>query len=286
LQANTISGTDPTATAKLAEFIGLRQSLAVITGAGCSTASGIPDYRDSQGEWKRRQPMTYQEFVGSEAGRRHYWGRSLLGYRHIAGAKTNAAHESLAKLEAQGRIATLITQNVDRLHQAAGSRAVIDLHGRIDRVICLQCHAVSPRDEFQHRLQALNPDWHHLDADVAPDGDAELETVDFNDFRVPDCPVCGGVVKPDVVFFGESVPKQRVLTAMAAVDQADGLLAIGTSLMVFSGFRFVRRAAQNGLPIVIVNQGQTRGDNLATTKFETACETLLADAAHCLENAA
>ncbi len=228
--------------------------------------------------------MSYQEFVGGEAGRKRYWARSLVGYRHIVSAKSNAAHRSLAKLEAQGRISALITQNVDGLHQAAGSRAVIDLHGRIDQVICLQCNIVSPRSEFQQQLETLNPSWRNLDANVAPDGDAELDTADCEDFQVPPCTACGGVVKPDVVFFGESVPKPRVQSAMTAVDQADGLLAIGTSLMVFSGFRFVRRAAQNGLPIAIVNEGRTRGDSLATKKFTTRCETLLAATADQLDS--
>lgn len=260
----------------LLEFITAHQRLLVITGAGCSTASGIPDYRDRSGAWKRPQPMTWQAFTGSEAARRRYWARSLVGWQRFGQARPNGVHHALAALQQHGRLQALVTQNVDGLHSAAGSQAVIDLHGRLDRVICLQCGQRSARAAFQQRLVSANPGWEQLPAGIAPDGDADLDEVDFFGFIVPDCLHCAGLLKPDVVFFGESVPRPRVEAVQAHLAAADAVLVVGSSLMVWSGFRFVRAAAQAGLPVAILNQGATRADDLATLKLEQDCAAALA----------
>jgi NAD-dependent SIR2 family protein deacetylase len=262
--------------ASLKEFIDRHQRLFILTGAGCSTRSGIPDYRDAEGQWKRTQPVTYQAFMGGEKTRRRYWARSLIGWRLIRQAQPNDAHRALAELEARSGIQLLLTQNVDRLHQAAGSARVIDLHGRIDLVRCMDCLRRSPRDELQDELGRLNADWLALDAAEAPDGDADLEGADFSSFIVPSCGGCGGVLKPDVVFFGENVPRDRVEAAFRHLDEADGVLVVGSSLMVYSGFRFVERAAGLGKPVAAVNLGRTRADELLTLKVEEACESALA----------
>src|ERR1700728_500254 len=220
-------------------FIDRHRRLFVLTGAGCSTSSGIPDYRDADGQWKRTQPVTFQAFMGEEAVRRRYWARSLLGWRRFSRAEPTDAHRALARLEAIGKTELLLTQNVDRLHQAAGSARVIDLHGRLDRVRCMECELRLPRDEFQAEMGRLNPDWLALDAAAAPDGDADLEASDFSTFAVPSCPRCGGVLKPDVVFFGENVPRDRVDAAAKHLERADAMLIVGSSLMVYSGFRVV-----------------------------------------------
>ena len=262
--------------ALLQDFIDRHRRLFILTGAGCSVNSGIPDYRDADGAWKRAPPVTFQAFMGQEATRRRYWARSLIGWRRIGGARPNDAHRALARLEAIGKSEILLTQNVDRLHQAAGSAAVIDLHGRIDQVRCMGCDAVSPRQALQERLERLNPDWLALTAVVAPDGDADLDNVDFSTFAVPACPRCGGVLKPDVVFFGENVPRPRVEAAMRHLEGADAMLIVGSSLMVYSGFRFVEAAARAGLPIAAINLGRTRADHLLALKAEQSCEAALA----------
>nr|WP_206370191.1 NAD-dependent protein deacetylase [Solimonas marina] len=238
----------------------------VLTGAGVSTDSGIPDYRDGEGAWKRPQPVTYQAFTGSDATRRRYWARSLVGWRGFGLARPNDAHQALAALERAGRVELLLTQNVDRLHQAAGSERVIDLHGRLDLVRCLDCERRYAREEFQRVLLDANPAWAALDAQMAPDGDADLEHDDFASFVVPPCPACGGMLKPDVVFFGESVPRERVDAAFAALREADAMLIVGSSLMVWSGFRFANAAAQAGKPMAAVNLGRTRADDLLSLK--------------------
>ena len=247
---------------RLEDFIAAHRRLFVLTGAGCSTGSGIPDYRDEQGAWKRTPPVTYQAFVGDGITRRRYWARSLVGWPRIAQAQPNAAHRALAALEAQGRCSQLLTQNVDGLHQAAGSRAVIDLHGRLDAVVCLGCGASSSRADVQRRLAEANPAWAGLAAGAAPDGDADLEDRDFATFQVPACDACGGMLKPDVVFFGENVPRARVVAAMAGLAQADGMLVVGSSLMVYSGLRFVHAAVRAQIPVAAVNLGRTRADDL------------------------
>jgi len=247
----------------------------VLTGAGVSTESGIPDYRDEQGEWKHRPPIQYREFTGSEARRQRYWARSVLGWPRLRAARPNPAHLALAELEKRGLLSLLVTQNVDGLHQAAGARDVVDLHGRIDQVVCLGCGERSSRESLQAKLSELNPHWVQRAAFAAPDGDADPGEADLGSFRVWPCSVCGGVLKPDVVFFGEHVPAARVARAFAALETARTLLVVGSSLMVFSGYRFVRRAAEQKLAIAIVNRGRTRGDPLATLKLEASAGDLL-----------
>lgn len=268
----------PASADRLAAFLADHRRLFVLTGAGVSTASGIPDYRDADGAWKRRQPIRYRQFVGSEAVRRRYWARSLLGWRRVAEALPNPAHHALARLEAGGRLGCLVTQNVDGLHQRAGSRHVVDLHGRLDRVECMGCRITFHRHALQEELVRLNPGFTDLPAVTAPDGDADLEGADYGTFRVPACPSCGGVLKPAFVFFGEPVPKGRTRRAFAALEAADGVLVVGSSLMVWSGYRFARTAARRGLPLALVNLGRTRADDLATLKLEACCGALLADA--------
>ena len=256
---------------RLEDFISAHRRLFVLTGAGCSTGSGIPDYRDEQGAWKRTPPVTYQAFVGDGITRRRYWARSLVGWPRIAQAQPNAAHRALAALEAQGRCSQLLTQNVDGLHQAAGSRAVIDLHGRLDAVVCLGCGASSSRADVQRRLAEANPAWAGLAAGAAPDGDADLEDRDFATFQVPACDACGGMLKPDVVFFGENVPRARVDAAMVRLAQADAMLVVGSSLMVYSGLRFVHAAVRAQIPVAAVNLGRTRADDLLRFRMAAPC---------------
>src|SRR6185369_4165998 len=262
---------------RLTEFIGRSRRLVVLTGAGCSTESGIPDYRSPGGAWTRHKPILYGSFVRSAEVRRFYWARSFRGWPRFASARPNRAHHALAELESRGGVHQLITQNVDDLHQEAGSRAVVQLHGRNRVVVCLDCGAEFCRGAIQDRLAAINAEWlanapwHVLRADeaeFAPDGDAALPASAVEGFRVPECDRCGGVLKPAVVFFGESVPKEKVTYAMERVDEADALLVAGSSLTVWSGFRFVKRAAERAIPIAIVNIGPTRGDELAGIKVE------------------
>jgi len=254
---------------------------AALTGAGISTDSGIPDYRGAGS--RPTSPIQYDAFLRNDDVRRRYWARSLLGFRSFGTARPNAGHRALAALAASG-LTTVITQNVDGLHQAGGSPSVLDLHGRIDRVICLECGTMSARTELQRRLEAANPDLGGSvaagraemdDGRLRPDGDAVVDQ--WGDFVVLPCELCGGVLKPDVVFFGESVPVQRVSSAYGVVDDADALLVAGSSLTVMSGLRFVRHAARNGTPVAIVNRGPTRGDELATLRLDGGCsETLSA----------
>lgn len=248
--------------------------LIVLTGAGLSTDSGIPDYRGPDSP--PRSPMTYDEFVSGPRAQQRYWARSHIGWQRLGSARPNEGHLALAALESAGVVCTLITQNVDGLHRAAGSRAVIDLHGRIDQVICLRCGDLSGRLALHHRLTEANPHFaEHADVHTAPDGDVEL--ADTSGFSLVACRVCGGVLKPDVVFFGENVPRDRVDAVYRAMDSGDALLVAGSSLTVMSGLRFVRHAAKLGWPIVIVNRGITRGDPLATGRVDAGCsETLTA----------
>lgn len=268
----------------LATFLTKADSLVVLSGAGVSTASGIPDYRDRNGDWKHAEPMQYGDFVRSGDNRKRYWARSYVGWQRFSKAHPNAAHHALADLELTGKVDTLITQNVDRLHQAAGSRRVIDLHGDLSQVRCLGCDKVNPRSLFQQRLKDANPGWHAEVFRYKPDGDAELAAGDHGAFSVPDCLECGGVVKPDVVMFGESVPKDRVQHATAAIDRTDALLVVGSSLMVFSGFRFVRQALAQQKPVAIINQGRTRADDAASIKIDADCAEVLSAALELLCN--
>ena len=254
--------------APLLAFAERHPRLLVLTGAGCSTEAGIPDYRDANGEWKRSAPMRFQLFVADQLARQRYWARSMIGWRTMAQARPTIAHHALARLESEGRILLLVTQNVDGLHTAAGSRQVVDLHGRVDAVCCLGCGQRSPRLALQQELSRRNPLWAALDARSAPDGDADLDNRDFARFDVPACSNCGGMLKPDVVFFGESVPRERVTAVRAALAQADAMLVAGSSLMVYSGYRFVEDAVAAGKPVAVVNKGRTRADRVLTLKVE------------------
>jgi NAD-dependent SIR2 family protein deacetylase len=235
----------------------------VLSGAGLSTESGIPDYRGPTGRARRATPMTYQAFTGSAAARRRYWARSHLGWRHIARAAPNAGHRAVAELARRGLLAGIITQNVDGLHQAAGAAGVTELHGSLHRVVCLRCGRRTPRADLDRRLRAANPGWDASAAQARPDGDAVLAEDVTQRFRVVDCAACGGLLKPDVVFFGENVPNERVQACYRLTERARALVVLGSSLTVMSGFRFVRHAARLGRPVVIVNQGPTRGDRYA-----------------------
>jgi NAD-dependent SIR2 family protein deacetylase len=240
----------------------------VLSGAGLSTESGIPDYRGPSGLARRAEPMTYQTFVRGAAARQRYWARSHLGWRFVGRAGPNAGHRAVAELERRGLVSGIITQNVDGLHQAGGARGVIDLHGRLDRVVCLACGQLTGRDELDERLRAANPGWAAEVTAINPDGDAVLGDAATEDFRVVDCRACGGLLKPDVVFFGENVPRPRVDDCFALVEPAGALLVLGSSLTVMSGYRFVRHAARLGIPVVIVNQGATRGDAHAIARLD------------------
>ena len=243
-------------------------AVAVLSGAGLSTESGIPDYRGETGSLRRHTPMTYEQFVHSADNRRRYWARSHLGWRTIARAKPNAGHAAVAALSRAGYISAVITQNVDGLHRAAGNGDSVELHGSLDRVICLDCRRLSAREELDLRLRTANPGFHDASTRINPDGDVELADELIAQFRTVPCDACSsGVLKPDVVFFGENVPKPRVQQCYDLVDQARALLVLGSSLTVMSGLRFVRYAARAGKPIAIVNQGPTRGDELAAVRL-------------------
>ena len=240
----------------------------VLSGAGLSTESGIPDYRGPSGRARRAEPMTYQTFVRGAAARQRYWARSHLGWRFVGRAEPNAGHRAVTELERRGLVSGIITQNVDGLHQAGGARGVIDLHGRLDRVVCLSCGQLTGRGELDERLSAANPGWAAEVTVINPDGDAVLGDAAAGDFRVVDCRACGGLLKPDVVFFGENVPRPRVGDCFALVEPAGALLVLGSSLTVMSGYRFVRHAARLGIPVVIINQGPTRGDEHAIVRLD------------------
>ena len=270
----------------LQDFVKTHRRLVVLTGAGCSTESGIPDYRSPGGAWTRHKPIYYNSFVRSEEVRRFYWARSYRGWPRFSSARPNKAHHALARLEEDGRVHQLITQNVDDLHQEAGSRAVSQLHGRNRLVVCLGCGAEFSRQAIQDRLAAMNAKWlaearwdrlHADEADFAPDGDADVAQHVVGGFSIPDCDRCGGVLKPAVVFFGESVPREKVSYAMTRVDEADALLVVGSSLTVWSGYRFARRAHERRIPIAIVNIGPTRADDLASIKVERRCGEVLSE---------
>jgi NAD-dependent SIR2 family protein deacetylase len=241
------------------------KSILVLTGAGVSTESGIPDYR---GEGKtERHPMTFDVFMGSVEARKRYWARSYVGWSVIANAKPNASHFVLAQAESLGRVAHVVTQNVDSLHQQAGSKKVTDLHGRLDQVVCMACQVLLPRLQMDQLIEELNFGIRKdLNVEFTPDGDAEVEAT--ADFKIPSCPSCQGVLKPDVVFFGESVPSSRVSSTMAELEKLDALVVAGSSLTVNSGMRFARAASKQGKPIVIVNIGPTRADDIAVAKIE------------------
>jgi NAD-dependent SIR2 family protein deacetylase len=263
--------------ADLRRFVARHRRLFVLTGAGCSTESGIPDYRDVDGGWKRQAPVEFVPFMRDPLMRARYWARSLIGWRSFRSTGPNAGHHALARLETDGRVTLLVTQNVDGLHQAAGSTRVVDLHGRLDRVACTSCRLGFARTAWQQHLESLNPSWVELEAPIAPDGDADLDTVDFGGFVVPACPRCGGVIKPDVVFFGESVPAWRHHRAAAALAGSDAVLVVGSSLMVHSGYRHAAAAARLGKPLAAVNLGRGRADHLYSLKVPAPAGTTLAE---------
>ncbi len=258
-------------------WIARHQRVFALTGAGCSTASGIPDYRDEQGEWKRRPPVMIQAFRTQEAVYRRYWARAYAGWPRFMSAPPAEAHRAFAVWEGAGTLVQLVTQNVDRLHQRAGSRLVIDLHGRLDVIVCLGCGARTSRAVLQTAIAAANASW-RAEAPTAPDGDADIDDAAVESFIAPWCERCGGLLKPDVVFFGENVPGPRYADAREALTGADAMLVAGSSLMVYSGFRFVRLAHEAGLPIAIVNRGRTRGDDLAELKIQADVGSTLMDA--------
>ncbi|SER46855.1 NAD-dependent protein deacetylase [Lentzea albida] len=249
----------------------------VLSGAGISTESGIPDYRGEGGSLRKHTPMTYEEFTTSEAGRQRYWARSHVGWRTIARAHPNAGHHAVSRLHP--KLAGVITQNVDGLHQAAGSPDVVELHGGLDRVICLGCRLITPRLDLDRRLREANPDFHATTDEINPDGDVFLPEEQVRGFQVVPCEACGGVLKPDVVFFGENVPRPRVEQCYSLVDGARSLLVLGSSLTVMSGLRFVRRAAAAGIPVVIINRGETRGDPHASHRVDLPLGTALTELA-------
>jgi NAD-dependent SIR2 family protein deacetylase len=263
------------ALAGLCNFVEEHPRLFVLSGAGVSAGSGIPGYRDSDGRWQRTPPVLLQDFLRSEPVRRRYWARSLVGWPVVAGASPNAAHHALARLETAGRLQQLVTQNVDGLHLRAGNSKVIELHGNLDRVVCLDCGRGYQRASIQETLEAENPGFVNALPAAAADGDADIECRDLDAFRVPSCTCCGGTLKPGVVFFGESVPRDRVDAAMTSLEQADAVLVIGSSLMVYSGFRFCARAAERRKPIAAINLGRSRADHLFVLKVERPCADAL-----------
>ena len=248
-------------------------NLVVLSGAGLSTESGIPDYRGATGAARPATPMTYQTFTGSAQARQRYWARSHLGWRFISRVSPNAGHVAVAQLQRQGLVSGIVTQNVDGLHQAGGAKDVVELHGALDRVDCLSCRARTTREALEARLTKANPGFTREVVPLKPDGDVDLE--DVGGFVVVDCETCGGLLKPDVVFFGETVPRDRVDHAFALVDAASTLLVLGSSLKVMSGYRFVLHAAKRGTPIGIVNQGPTRGDALAAVRVDAPLGAVL-----------
>jgi NAD-dependent SIR2 family protein deacetylase len=249
--------------------------LVVLTGAGCSTESGIPDYRGPGTRARARNPIQHREFLTRPEVRVRYWARSLLGWPRFSSARPNPAHESLAALERAGHVLGLITQNVDRLHHAAGSQRVIELHGALARVRCLDCDAIEPRTELQERLLSLNPGFAERSAELLPDGDAELPPEAVRAFQIAGCTRCGGTLKPDVVFFGDNVPPPTVEAAFAMLEQGDALLVVGSSLAIYSGFRFLQRAVDRHMPIGLINIGECRGTELMDVRVEARAGEVL-----------
>jgi NAD-dependent SIR2 family protein deacetylase len=283
--ATTVSAAGPTVSAELgaqrAELAALRalldaRDVLVLSGAGLSTESGIPDYRGPSGSLRRHAPMTFYAFVHDPVARQRYWARSYVGWRQIATARPNAGHYAVARLQQSGAVGGIVTQNVDGLHQAAGAEGVVELHGGLDRTLCLDCGDRAPRAELDRRLCELNPGFAAEAQEVNPDGDVELSDAQLTGFVTAGCTACGSeLLKPDVVFFGENVPPPRVAHCFGLVDAAAALLVLGSSLTVLSGFRFVRAAAARGIPIAIVNQGPTRGDELATLRVDAPLGAVL-----------
>ncbi len=266
----------------LRDFIAEHRKLFIITGAGISHASGIPTYRDEIGNWKSNTPIQHGEFLKDIAARQRYWARSFVGWPNVGNAQPNRAHRALVELERGGYIDSLVTQNIDRLHQKAGQKRVIDLHGRLDQVVCMDCGALTEREQVQHWLWQHNPHLKDQKTIVAPDGDAEVREELIRQVAVPDCPHCGGLLKPNVVFYGGSVDREKVNYLYDKLAAADAVLVIGTSLMVYSSFRFCKYAAERQLPIACINQGMTRADGLLALKVAAQCGAVLSELAGAL----
>jgi len=261
--------------ARIAAFLDRHPRALVLTGAGLSTASGIPDYRDRDGTRRGKPPIHGPDFRKSEAVQRRYWARSMIGWPVLAQARPNAGHVAIAGLERIGRIGSVLTQNVDGLHGQAGSHGVLELHGNIHTVVCLECSAMFPRAFVQGQLEDFNPQMAGANATPLPDGDASVEPMALADFRLPYCTCCGGTLMPNVVFFGDNVPPARTAIALEQMERADALLVVGSSLMVYSGFRFCRMARAAGKPIAAINLGRTRADDLLDIKIEESAERVL-----------
>ena len=262
----------------LLEFIEKYPELFVITGAGISSNSGIETYRDEIGNWKSNNPIQHSEFLNKEAARKRYWARSFGGWPNVASAKPNDAHKALVKLESEGYVSTLVTQNVDRLHQKAGHKKVTDLHGRLDQVVCMDCGSITSRDQIQSWLRDHNPHISGIEVEksaLRPDGDADVGDKLIHEIKVPQCPSCSGLLKPNVVFYGSTVNKEIVNYLLDSLQKAKALLVIGTSLMVYSSFRFCKYANENQIPMACVNQGLTRGDSLFSLKVGGDCSEVL-----------
>jgi len=255
----------------LADFVSSHSNLLILTGAGLSTQSGIPAYRDKEGQWMRRTPIFYQDFIRCPIARRRYWARSYFGWHHVAKAQPNKGHLGLAQLQVSGHIETLITQNVDGLHLRAGSHDCIEVHGQLGLVKCLDCHARYTRGEVQQQLMEMNLEWSAEVLGFNPDGDVDLDEAAYPDFKVANCTTCGGRLKPDVVFFGESVPSLIHQAIQDAIGRCDGLLVIGSSLVVMSGYRVVKQVHAQEKPIVAINNGRTRADHLLRFKVPGDC---------------
>ena len=263
----------------LVAILGAHRPWVALTGAGISSASGIPTYRDHKGTWLGSQPIQHDEFISDPSKRQRYWSRSALGWPRVGGAQPNESHAALVKLEHAGLLTGVITQNVDRLHQRAGSQSVVDLHGRLDRVKCLDCGQVTSREAIQSWIETHNKLPNTASLTLRPDGDADLPDQYVTDFKVPQCKKCRGVVMPEVVFFGGTVPGPVVDECYQMIDAAEGMLVVGSSLSVYSGLRFCRYAVDQGKPLIILNQGQTRADDLCTRKFSDTPFALMAQCA-------
>lgn len=263
---------------KLEPFISALQNKSkiwILTGAGISAPSGIPTYRDDKGEWKSANPIQHNDFINHESYRQRYWARSMVGWKLTGKAKPNATHHAITALQNTGKVSQIVTQNVDGLHNIAGTKDVIDLHGRLSEIKCLDCGEVSKRARFQPKLIKNNPELDQYKATIMPDGDANVEDFDMSRISIPTCTNCNGVLMPNVVFFGGLVPKPRVEKAFSTLAESDCILVIGSSLKVFSGFRFPRWAGQNNLPMYAVNQGEMRGQELFDCIVTDPCEDIM-----------
>lgn len=269
-------------TMDLVEELRDKRDIWVLSGAGISAPSGIPTYRDRHGQWKAGNPIQHNDFIQQQASRQRYWARSMLGFAITHEARPNVAHDAITVLQKHDLLSQITTQNVDRLHSTAGATGVIDLHGRIDRVICLGCETVSKRADYQPRLIELNPSITEYTAKILPDGDAQLDDYDISQIMIPPCELCDGVIMPDVVFFGGTVPKMRVEAAFNSLAKADCLLVVGSSLTVYSGFRFPRWAHNNGLPVYAINEGEMRGSEMFDLILQVSCESALPEIAEAL----